>query len=275
MAKANDPVTSTLTKGRDHLTRLAALLGVLTPAWLAVSALGTKWGWWGWREGLLQLPLAGVAVILIVAVMALIAVLVVRPWGGRLLTGIAFAGPLLTVGLLAGLVAGPGMSKPPIHDISTDLGATTEPTVALMVARGDDSNPIEPPTAKAIVANPQRPSPWAGKTIAAAQAEAYPDVKPLVLSGVLADAAFKRAEAAIKQAGWAIVTSDPAAGRIEATATTFWYGFKDDVIVQITPEEASTRIDVRSISRVGLSDMGANAKRIDALLKAIEAAPAA
>jgi uncharacterized protein (DUF1499 family) len=62
--------------------------------------------------------------------------------------------------------------------------------------------------------------------------------------------------------GWEIVAADPAAGRIEATATTLWFGFKDDIVVRVSAAEQGSRIDVRSVSRVGRSDVGTNAKRI-------------
>ena len=61
--------------------------------------------------------------------------------------------------------------------------------------------------------------------------------------------------------------------RIEAVATTFWYGFKDDFIVRLTPmSDGGTRIDVRSKSRVGLSDLGANAQRVRKFLESLKAA---
>jgi uncharacterized protein (DUF1499 family) len=67
-----------------------------------------------------------------------------------------------------------------------------------------------------------------------------------------------------------VVAADPAAGRIEATATTFWFGFVDDVVVRVRPAAGGgSRIDVRSVSRVGKSDVGANAKRIRAYRAAL------
>jgi uncharacterized protein (DUF1499 family) len=66
--------------------------------------------------------------------------------------------------------------------------------------------------------------------------------------------------------GWEIVAADAAAGRIEATDTTFFFGFKDDVVIRIEPDAVGSRIDVRSVSRVGTSDVGTNAKRIRAYL---------
>ena len=68
---------------------------------------------------------------------------------------------------------------------------------------------------------------------------------------------------------WDIVAADPAQGRIEATATTLLFGFKDDVAIRITPDGAGSRVDVRSLSRVGRSDFGTNAKRVRAYLRAL------
>jgi uncharacterized protein (DUF1499 family) len=83
--------------------------------------------------------------------------------------------------------------------------------------------------------------------------------------------AFDRALAAARAMGWEIVASDPAQGRIEATATTFWFGFKDDIVVRIAAESAGSRLDVRSLSRIGKSDVGANARRIRDYLAKVKA----
>ena len=58
----------------------------------------------------------------------------------------------------------------------------------------------------------------------------------------------------------------PAEGRLEATETTRWFGFKDDVVVRVSPTSDGSRVDVRSVSRVGQSDLGVNARRIRAFL---------
>lgn len=71
--------------------------------------------------------------------------------------------------------------------------------------------------------------------------------------------------------GWEIAAEDPSAGRIEATATTRWFRFKDDVIVRVAAQGAGSRIDVRSKSRIGRSDLGANAKRIRAYVQKLHA----
>jgi len=70
--------------------------------------------------------------------------------------------------------------------------------------------------------------------------------------------------------GGELVASDPVAGRIEATDTTFWFGFKDDIVVRVAPAPGGSRVDVRSTSRVGLSDVGTNAARIRKYLRALQ-----
>lgn len=93
------------------------------------------------------------------------------------------------------------------------------------------------------------------------QRKAYADVQPLLLPAS-PRASFGKALTAAEAMKWEIVRSDPAGGRIEAVVTTGWFGFKDDVVVRIAPEGAGSRIDMRSKSRVGKGDAGANARRI-------------
>lgn len=140
-------------------------------------------------------------------------------------------------------------SVPPIHDISTDM---VDPPAFVDVAplRADAPNPVA----------------YAGPEVAAKQAAAYPDLKSVTLP-LPPDQAFPKAEAAARAMGWEIVSAVPADGRIEATATTLWFGFKDDVVIRLRPSGEGTLVDVRSKSRVGGSDLGANAARIRAYLK--------
>ncbi len=76
------------------------------------------------------------------------------------------------------------------------------------------------------------------------------------------DPIFEHAVAVAHDMGWEIIAEVPADGRIEAVDTTFWFGFKDDVVVRIKPADGGSRVDVRSVSRVGRSDLGTNARRI-------------
>jgi uncharacterized protein (DUF1499 family) len=82
-------------------------------------------------------------------------------------------------------------------------------------------------------------------------------------------AAFEHALATVHKMGWDLVAADAAAGRIEATDTTFWFGFKDDVVIRLRPADEGSRVDVRSLSRVGGGDVGTNAKRIRTYLDAL------
>jgi uncharacterized protein (DUF1499 family) len=138
---------------------------------------------------------------------------------------------------------------PFIHDISTN---TDDPPlfVALLAARAESPNTSD----------------YGGAEVAAQQKAAYPDIQPVILD-LSADEGFRRAEAAVRSLGWDVVALITTEGRIEATDTTFWFGFKDDIVVRVRPiegEPGRSRIDARSVSRVGLSDIGANANRLRA-----------
>lgn len=94
----------------------------------------------------------------------------------------------------------------------------------------------------------------------------YPDVRPLELA-LPPRQAFARAAHAARAQGWEITALDEGAGRIEAVAITRWFGFKDDVVIRVTPAGAGSRVDMRSKSRVGRSDVGTNARRIRTFLE--------
>jgi len=222
-------------------------LAVLSALALAGSGFGARYGVWDWRFGFQVLRwsfYAGLAA----ATLALVA-LVVR----RIRTG-------HTVGLAAALVIGLGVAYfpwhlmqtaralPPINDITTD---TANPPAFVAVIPLRAGSPV--------------PTIYPGAETAAKQQSAYPDIKPLELA-VPPDTAFTRALDAAKSSGWEIDATDPASGRIEATAMTPWFGFRDDVVIRVTPAPSGSRIDVRSLSRVGKGDVGANAKRIRAYL---------
>jgi hypothetical protein len=97
----------------------------------------------------------------------------------------------------------------------------------------------------------------------------YPDIQTLALEQPI-DAVFDAAQKAASGQGWEIVAANRDTGSIEATATTFWFRFKDDVVIRLTPSGAGTSVDIRSKSRVGRGDMGANAARIRLFLQAME-----
>ena len=167
----------------------------------------------------------------------------------------------VVLALAAGVVAVPmatllpAVGAPVIHDITTD---TEDPPLfdAIVAIRGDTSNPLE----------------YRGPELAATQRAAYPDIQPLVV-GRPSDEVLDMSRAVAEELGWEIVTVDPDRGLMEATATTYWFGFKDDVAVRLRQVGGdATLVDVRSISRVGGGDMGANAARIRRFLEALTAA---
>ena len=147
---------------------------------------------------------------------------------------------LVIFSIPAGFRLGPQI--PPIHDITTDTN--------------------NPPEFVAVVSmNTPGRTVYEGPSIAIQQQEAYPDIQPIVLDEP-ADEVFNKAVATVEEMGWDLVDADPSAGRVEATDTTFSFGFKDDVVIRVQSEGMGSRMDVRSLSRVGGSDVGKNAERI-------------
>ena len=97
------------------------------------------------------------------------------------------------------------------------------------------------------------------------QRRGYPDLRPLELP-LPPKQAFARAAQIAREYGWEIAALDEGSGKIEAVVITRWFGFVDDVVIRITPAGAGSRIDMRSKSRVGRSDVGTNARRIEEFL---------
>lgn len=137
-----------------------------------------------------------------------------------------------------------GKNAPPIHDISTDLVNPPE-FVAIAPLRADAPNPV----AYDVTETAQQ------------QRDAYPDLKTLTYSQSKADL-ISAVDKSINNLGWELVNTDANKGIIEATDTTMWFGFKDDVVVRITDNGSERLVDIRSKSRVGGSDLGKNAERV-------------
>ena len=140
---------------------------------------------------------------------------------------------------------------PAIHDITTD---TQNPPVfeALADAREAAPNAVDYP----------------GDATAQQQQAAYPYIKPLVLDEA-PQMILAAAQAEAEEAGWRIARITD--NHIEATATTRWFGFEDDVVIRLTELENGVQVDMRSASRLGASDVGTNAARIEKFLTALEA----
>lgn len=225
-----------------RIRRLAPLFAAVAILLLSVAGPGARLGLWEFRTGFLLLRW-GAYLGIFAAGLGLVSLLW-RPPGARRWPAVV----AVLAGAGAALLPYRWMQKaqrvPPIHDITTD---TEQPPQfqAVLPLRADAPNPAE----------------YGGAEIAGQQRVGYPDIAPLALEQPSGEA-FRRALEAARRMGWDIVAADSVAGRIEATATTTWFGFKDDVVVRITPEGSGSRVDVRSVSRVGKSDVGANAERI-------------
>jgi uncharacterized protein (DUF1499 family) len=215
----------------------------------ALSGFGTRWGWWPFMTGFMILKWAAIAG-LAAALASLAGAVVIRQ--GRLQRGVLLSAIGIIVGLAVAGVPWSWLHKaeklPRIHDITTD---TVNPPrfTTILGLRKKAPNSAE----------------YEGHQIAEEQLAAYPDIKPLLLAIPKAQA-FDRALETARKLGWLIVDASPGEGRIEATDTTFWFGFKDDVVVRVTAAPGGSRVDVRSESRVGLSDVGTNAARIRSFL---------
>jgi len=227
---------------------IVVVIAVIAALLLLVAGPGTRMAWWDFRFGftLMQWALyGGVAA----GGLAVLLLLIPRTRRG----GVAALLAALVIGL--GTAALPlslvqkARSVPPIHDITTDTANPPE-FVAIAPLRTDAPNPVE----------------YAGEETAGQQREAYPAIKTLRIDarpGIV----FEHALDTARTRGWEIVEADESQGRIEATATTFWFGFKDDVVIRLRGDSEGTEVDMRSKSRVGLSDVGANAARIEAFLE--------
>lgn len=230
---------------RLAIALLAAAFVALTL--LVASGFGYRGGTWELGTAFTMIKWAaylGVAV----SVLAIIAIAIARPIGRTtvlLTSALVIAASTAFIPWRWKQRAG---TVPPIHDITTDT-KDPPPFVAVLPLRAKAKNPAE----------------YGGDSIAALQRAGYPSLGPLVMRAVPGDA-FARARAAAGEMGWDLVAADSAGGRIEATATTTWFGFKDDVVVRIRPSGAGSVVDVRSVSRLGGSDVGTNAARIEAFL---------
>jgi len=230
--------------------RIPLVLAIFGSLLLLLAGPGTRLDLWEFGTGFQLLRWAAYTGL---AAAALALVMLLLPRIRR--RGLASLVVALVLGLGVAFVPWSGVrqarSLPPIHDISTDTKRPPE-FVAVLPLRADAPNPAE----------------YGGAEIAEQQIGAYPDLQTHRMDAAPAQA-FERAQEAARGLGWEIVSADPVAGRIEATDTTFWFGFKDDVVIRIEPDAAGSRVDVRSLSRVGGSDVGANAARIRAFLQAL------
>jgi uncharacterized protein (DUF1499 family) len=223
----------------------------------------------GTGTGVLLTAIVGLAAILIALRLGLLPplagfLLFMAVWTGGALTGLGFglsalrsadtrpdAWPAILIALIAlspVLLMLPALRSPRIHDITT--------------------SPEDPPAFDAALEAPQNRGrdmsyPDGGEEVPELQRRGYPDVGPVTLELAPRDA-LQRSLAVARELGWQIVDVNAEDGRIEATATSALFRFVDDIVIRVRAEGAGSRVDLRSTSRVGQGDLGANAARIRA-----------
>ena len=239
------PTTPPPSRSLGAYVKTVFWLALVAAAMAILTGPGNRLGWWDFGMAFALLGLAAIAggVLSVLAVIALTWSVRRRHAACVALSVVALLAGLLTIGLPSQLLLR-GLSVPAIHDISTD---TSDPPkfVALAAFRATVPNGGD----------------YGGPELATLQREAYPDIKPLTLV-VRPEHALTDCLRVAKALGWEIVVASQLDLRIEATDTTPFFGFKDDIIIRITPAGPASRIDLRSVSRVGRSDLGANARRI-------------
>lgn len=222
---------------------MVALIGALI---FLLSGFGYQWGWWGLGTAFRTLIPLGAGLALLGLISSAYGLYVSRSYD--FMSGMKYA----VVGILFGaLTVGAfgywyleAQKYPPIHDITTDMENPPE-FDAIVPLREEAPNMTE----------------YAGEETAEIQKEHYPDIQTYTLPDSPREA-FQKALAAAEQTSWEIVNADTAKLIIEATHTLAWYGFKDDVVVRVDTTEQGSKIDVRSVSRIGQGDIGVNAHRI-------------
>ncbi len=252
---------------------LALLLALSPVAIVLIGLAGMRMGAWTWREGYIAVlehgptPLLGwaPAVALVAALAGLLGLLVAVFGGFSKLWGKALLVLAITAATWGGFIAIKAFESrmPPVHDVATDWNDPLTFSQKMLTARGTDANPVDLEPVLPIGSKA-----YAGRAVAEVNAETCPGARPAVLNTTPRQA-YVAAKAAVAAAGLALVTDDPSSGRLEATATSLLYGFKDDVVVRVKAQGAGARVDARSISRVRTSDLGANCRRIESLMAAL------
>ena len=247
------------------LVSIAAIVAALA---IAAAGPGTRFGLWDFGTGLGILQMAAIPVMALAAA-SLVSVLLAI-WKARGLVPLAGLALLMAGGasIVPLQMRAAAEANPFIHDITTDF---TNPP---QIVAGASADRMNPPTYLGDEPAPQ----GNGATISAAQKAAFPDIAPLVVNGTLSDVTAKALQT-IESMGLEILQTPGAvssvAGEtvIEAVATSTWFGFKDDFVVRLADQgDGAIKIDVRSKSRVGVSDLGANATRVKAFLENLRAA---
>ncbi len=220
------------------------------------SAFGSGIGLWGWQAGLGILPWTGL-LALIALLVAIVGIILDRRKDRKTRWPLLGIGTLVSLGFI-GYLASYAMtlaSLPAIHDITTDLA--DPPQFSALTLRADNWDNIPGADDSAMRGmNPRQR--WA-----TLHQGAYPDIRSVRIDQPVAEV-IEKAKRLAEDRGWDVANVDPASGHLEATATISLFRFKDDVVIRARAAENghASIIDMRSVSRVGIHDLGANAKRV-------------
>jgi uncharacterized protein (DUF1499 family) len=253
---SNTDTVTTLARPKDWTGRLVLTMASASALWGLVAAVGTGWRLWSWQSGI-----DGLRYSFFMALAALLLGLLVA-WAARK-RGSGGPRAIRLLGIAVALAYAGWMlswyysyrSVPAIHDISTDLA--DPPQFRMLELRKDNLDNIPGKNDAAMKAlTPQQR--W--ETL---HRNAYADIRRVRINEPMADVIAK-AERIARTRGWDVATADPVEGRLEATETRTLFRIKDDIVLRVRPTEdgAGSVVDMRSVSRIGNSDLGANADRI-------------
>lgn len=219
-------------------------------------AFGSGIGLWDWKAGLAALPWTGLAAVLAL-VIAIVGYILDRRKSRKTRWPLLGLGTIVSLGFIGYLLSYimTAASLPAIHDITTDLA--DPPQFLALPLRADNWDNI--PGADDSEMRGMNPR----QRWATVHQDAYPDIRSVRIDRPVAEV-IEKAKRLAEDRGWEIVSVEPASGHLEATDTISLFRFKDDVVIRARAAEngASSIIDMRSVSRVGVHDLGANAKRV-------------
>lgn len=236
-----------------RLTHTGLALGVVAALVAVAAGPGYRFGLWGLTPGLMILAAAGLGGV-IASLVSIVGANMVRRSSRWRDYALGWFGVLIGAGvfMVVWSLYQQARSVPPIHDITTD--------------------PSLPPAFVTLLPEREKApngAAYGGAEVAAEQLRAYPDITAYVVEAK-PERMFDAARETAEEMGWDIVAADPKTGRIEATDTSAWWGFRDDIVIRVArTTQGNARVDVRSVSRVGESDLGKNAERVRKYLAAL------
>ncbi|MEZ5710741.1 MAG: DUF1499 domain-containing protein [Blastomonas sp.] len=244
-------------------SRIILVLGIASVAVPLAAAIGAGQGYWSAFAGLGILRLVFLISLGVILLTLILLILYRKQGRGFMLP--TLAGLVLMLGYTGyiGFHVVKAGSLPRIHDVSTDLA--DPPAFAELELRKDNLAEI-PGRGDPEFAGMDARERWVHL-----HKGAYGDIRPVTVALPVADT-VKLAEKLASERGWEIALADPEGGRLEATDTVALFRFKDDVVLRVRPGEAENTavVDMRSVSRIGISDLGVNAKRVRGFLKDLQ-----